>query len=129
MKACGMLLASQESNFIQLRRPVHPRRKRHKLLEMKISTRKRKGSKKVPVEKCQRKGPEKRALPRPEGNTKAPSTGEFLDKIQLFAVGLDLYGTIFFCNDHLLNVTGSRRNKVIGRNWFDTFALPSRRED
>ena len=124
-----MLLASYESNFIQLRRPIHPRRKRHKLSEMKISTRKRKGSNKVPVEKGQRKGPEKRALQRPKGNSKGPSTGEFLDKIQLFAVGLDLYGTIFFCNDHLLNIAGSRRNKVIGRNWFDTFALPSRKEE
>jgi purine-binding chemotaxis protein CheW len=44
-------------------------------------------------------------------------------------VGLDLYGTIFFCNDPLLNVAGSRKEEVIGRNWFDLFALPSRKEE
>ena len=103
--------------------------KRDNLLEMKILTVRKKGVNKSPVKKGLGKDKAKRTPPAAKGNTKDPSTGEFLDKIQLFAVGLDLYGTIFFCNDHLLNVTGSRREEVIGRNWFDLFALPSRREE
>jgi len=65
----------------------------------------------------------------PKENTEGPSAREFLDAIQLFAVVLDLYGTIFFCNDHFLNLAGSRREEIIGRDWFDLFALPSRREE
>ena len=96
---------------------------------MKILTVKKKGVNKAPVKKGRGKDKEKRTPPAAKGNPKDPSTGEFLDKIQLFAVGLDLYGAIFFCNDHLLDVAGSRREEVIGRNWFDLFALPSRREE
>jgi purine-binding chemotaxis protein CheW len=96
---------------------------------MKILTTKRKGTDKVPVKKSDGKGQGKKVPPRPKRNRKGPSSGEFLDKIRLFAVGLDLYGTIFFCNGHLLNVARSRRKEVIGRNWFDLFALPSRREE
>jgi purine-binding chemotaxis protein CheW len=96
---------------------------------MKPLTGKRKGVNKVRVEKGRGKGQEKRTVSCPQRNAKGPSTREFLDKIQLFAVGLDLYGTIFFCNDHLLKIAGARRKEVIGRNWFDIFALPSRREE
>jgi len=124
-----MFLASHESNFTRLRRPIHPRRKWPRFLEMKILTGKRKGTDKIPVKKGRGKGQEKRAPLCPKGSKKGPSTGEFLDKIQLIAFGLDLYGTIFFCNDHLLNVAGSRRKEVIGRNWFDLFALPPSREE
>jgi purine-binding chemotaxis protein CheW len=96
---------------------------------MKILTVKKKAVNKIPVKKGRGKDQKKRTFPVAKGNAKDPSTGEFLDKIQLVAVGLDLYGTIFFCNDHLLNVAGSRKEEVIGRNWFDLFALPSRREE
>jgi len=124
-----MLFASYKNTLFQFRLPAHPGGKRDNLLEMKILASKRKGANKIPVKRSRGRDREKRTLPPVKGDTKDPSTGEFLDKIQLFAVGLDLYGTISFCNDHLLKVAGARREKVIGRNWFDLFALPSGREE
>ena len=89
---------------------------------------KKKGDK-IPAKKSAVKAQEKRTLSASKGNGKDASTGDFLDKIQLFAIGLDLYGTIFFCNDHFLKVTGAKKEQVIGRDWFTIFSPPSRKEE
>lgn len=49
---------------------------------------------------------------------------EILENVQLISVGLDSEGKINFCNDFFLNLTGWKRNEILGRNWFETF-LPA----
>ncbi len=49
---------------------------------------------------------------------------EILENVRLVAVGLDIRANITFCNDFLLELTGMRRERVLGRNWFDVF-VPS----
>lgn len=46
---------------------------------------------------------------------------EMLENIELLAMTLDRNGTVTFCNDHLLKVTGWKREDVIGADWFATF--------
>jgi PAS domain S-box-containing protein len=46
----------------------------------------------------------------------------------LTAVQLNTEGTIVFCNDFLLRLTGWNRNEVIGGNWFAIFGAPNARE-
>ncbi|PJZ60091.1 hybrid sensor histidine kinase/response regulator [Leptospira adleri] len=51
-----------------------------------------------------------------------------LENINLISLGLDSEGNITFCNDYLLNLTGWKREELIGNNWFDYFLLPEERE-
>jgi two-component system sensor histidine kinase UhpB len=53
---------------------------------------------------------------------------EILEKIQLVSVIFDRNGVLMFCNDFLLNLTGLRREEVIGRNWFETFVPRDQRD-
>jgi PAS domain S-box-containing protein len=46
---------------------------------------------------------------------------EMLENVELIAMALDTTGTITFCNDFFLRITGWRREEVLGRNWFETF--------
>jgi len=50
---------------------------------------------------------------------------EVLENISLLAVTRGRDGRIEFANDHFLEVTGTRREDVYGRDWFDTF-VPER---
>ena len=52
---------------------------------------------------------------------------EILENIHLLAVSLDVQGTIVFCNDHFVNVTGWRREELVGWDWFDTCLPPDSR--
>ena len=49
---------------------------------------------------------------------------ETLENIHLISVGLDTEGTISFCNDFLLQLTGWSREEVLGRDWFEVFLPP-----
>ncbi|MBM9577576.1 PAS domain S-box protein [Leptospira sp. 201903070] len=51
-----------------------------------------------------------------------------LENINLIGLGLDSEGNITFCNDYLLNLTGWKREELIGNNWFDYFLLPEEKE-
>ncbi|MEW6386191.1 MAG: PAS domain S-box protein [Thermodesulfobacteriota bacterium] len=53
---------------------------------------------------------------------------EVLENIRLIAIMLNLQGDIIFVNDFLLELTGWRREKVLGRSWFDTFLPPEERQ-
>ncbi len=44
-----------------------------------------------------------------------------LANARLIAVQVDASGTILFCNDFLLNLTGYTRDELIGGNWFEIF--------
>jgi len=44
-----------------------------------------------------------------------------LEDIQLLAVMLDAHGRITFVNDFTCDLTGWRREELLGRNWFDIF--------
>lgn len=46
---------------------------------------------------------------------------QLFEDVQLVAVWLDKNGLITFCNDFLLNLTGWKRQEIIGQNWFDLF--------
>lgn len=46
---------------------------------------------------------------------------EVLENIHLLAVSLDTEGHITFCNDFFLNLTGWKREEVIGKDWFEVF--------
>ncbi len=45
---------------------------------------------------------------------------QVLENVDLLAVGLDKQGTIIFCNKTLAKLTGWKRQKLFGKNWFDT---------
>ena len=49
---------------------------------------------------------------------------ELLENIHLVALTLDRSGNVTFCNDFLLNLSGWRREEVLGINWFDHFIAP-----
>jgi PAS domain S-box-containing protein len=44
-----------------------------------------------------------------------------LTNLDMIAVMTDFEGTITFCNDYLLRLTGWDREEAIGQNWFDMF--------
>ncbi|MEO6994226.1 MAG: PAS domain S-box protein [Lacunisphaera sp.] len=46
---------------------------------------------------------------------------ETLENINLVAVTLDRNGRVTFCNNHLLQITGWRREEVLGADWFGKF--------
>ncbi len=48
-----------------------------------------------------------------------------LDNVKLVAVGLDQEGNIAYANSYLLELTGYTSNKVLKKNWFQTF-VPER---
>jgi len=47
---------------------------------------------------------------------------DLLETVQLAAVITDIHGTITFCNDHLIALSGYSREEVVGRRWLDVFA-------
>ncbi|HTA64028.1 MAG TPA: PAS domain S-box protein, partial [Xanthomonadaceae bacterium] len=51
-----------------------------------------------------------------------------LANVELASVMLDRQARITFCNDYLLQLTGWRREEVLGRNWFELF-IPSQYGD
>jgi len=53
---------------------------------------------------------------------------DFLEKINLIAVILDIDGKVIFCNDYLLNLTGYSSAEMIGADWFDLM-IPNDRPD
>jgi diguanylate cyclase (GGDEF)-like protein/PAS domain S-box-containing protein len=50
---------------------------------------------------------------------------DLLMNMDLASVMLDLEGRITFCNEHLLRLSGWRREEVLGADWFSTFIPPS----
>jgi PAS domain S-box-containing protein len=46
---------------------------------------------------------------------------ELLENVGLITMILDTKGLVVFCNDYLLNLTGWKREEIIGANWFDRF--------
>jgi diguanylate cyclase (GGDEF)-like protein/PAS domain S-box-containing protein len=54
---------------------------------------------------------------------------EMLDTVRLIAIMLDLDGRLTYCNDYFLEVTGCRRDEILGCSWFDRFALAEEREE
>jgi two-component system, cell cycle sensor histidine kinase and response regulator CckA len=51
-----------------------------------------------------------------------------LTNLEMIAVMVDTSGTISFCNDYLLRITGWEREEVIGQNWFEMFLPDHERE-
>jgi PAS domain S-box-containing protein len=49
---------------------------------------------------------------------------ELLETLQLAAVITDVDGTIRFCNDYLLALSGYAREELIGRSWLEMFVAP-----
>jgi PAS domain S-box-containing protein len=50
---------------------------------------------------------------------------DLLMNMDLASVMLDLEGRITFCNEHLLRLSGWRREEVLGADWFSTFIPPA----
>lgn len=53
---------------------------------------------------------------------------QMLEKIQIIALILDINGNIAFANDYLFELTGWKRDEVIGKNWFDQFIPENKRQ-
>lgn len=51
---------------------------------------------------------------------------EMLENVELFAIILDNDGTLTFCNDYFLKMTGWARDEVVGSPWFSRFPARSR---
>ncbi len=47
----------------------------------------------------------------------------FLEEAQLVAVIIDPKGSIAFCNDFFLTLSGYRREEILGQNWFEMFLV------
>jgi PAS domain S-box-containing protein len=54
---------------------------------------------------------------------------DMLGNLELVSMMLDRNAQITYCNDHLLRLTGWRREEVIGQNWFDLFLQPDLAEE
>lgn len=54
---------------------------------------------------------------------------EMLGNARLASVMLGPDGAISFCNDYLLQLTGWRWEELSGRDWFETFLPPDKREE
>ena len=52
-----------------------------------------------------------------------------LENVQLVAIILDCNGTISFCNDYLLSLTGWSREEILNQRWFDLFLPDSIRNE
>ena len=48
-----------------------------------------------------------------------------LETVQLAAVITEIDGTITFCNDHFIALSGYARDELIGRTWLEVFVTPS----
>lgn len=46
---------------------------------------------------------------------------EMLENVDLIAITLDRQGVVTFCNDFLLNLTGWKREEVLGKDWCSRF--------
>ena len=53
---------------------------------------------------------------------------ELLDNVDLVGVHVGRESRVDFINDFALHLTGWTRDEVLGRDWWDTFATPERRE-
>ncbi len=53
---------------------------------------------------------------------------DMLAHVQMMSLMLDPEGNITYCNDYLLQLTGWRREEVMGRNWFELFIPPETRD-
>lgn len=49
---------------------------------------------------------------------------DMLDNVELISLMLSSTGTITFCNDCLLQLTGWTRREVLGKHWFEMFVPP-----
>ncbi|HEX9078224.1 MAG TPA: ATP-binding protein [Desulfuromonadaceae bacterium] len=49
---------------------------------------------------------------------------ELMERVHMVALMLDSAGTVTFCNDFLLDLTGWSRDELMGKNWFDTCIPP-----
>jgi PAS domain S-box-containing protein len=50
---------------------------------------------------------------------------DMMKNVRLLSVMLDIKGTILFCNDYLLQLTGYVLEEIQGRNWFEVFVEES----
>jgi nitrogen fixation negative regulator NifL len=46
---------------------------------------------------------------------------EMLENLKLIAMTLDKQGRVTFCNDYLLELTGYKREEIVGAGWFEKF--------
>ena len=53
---------------------------------------------------------------------------DVLENVELIAMTLDREGRVTFCNDYLLDLTGWRRDEVLGHDWCLRFAPPGEAE-
>jgi PAS domain-containing protein len=53
---------------------------------------------------------------------------ELLETMHVAAIRLDRDGTLSFCNNYLLKLTGWKAEEIIGKNWFDRMVPPEERE-
>jgi two-component system cell cycle sensor histidine kinase/response regulator CckA len=53
---------------------------------------------------------------------------DLINGVELFGVNVGRDSRIDFINDYALRLTGWTRDEVIGKDWWDTFATPERRE-
>jgi len=54
---------------------------------------------------------------------------ELLESMHLLTVMLDSDGSIRYCNDYMLQLTGWRADEIAGKNWFDLMVPPEGREN
>jgi len=53
---------------------------------------------------------------------------QVLEHVDLLAIGMDTQGNINFCNEALAQLTGSSREEMLGKNWFESFVADEYRD-
>lgn len=54
---------------------------------------------------------------------------DLIDRVDLMAFCLDQQKCVTFCNEYLLNLTGYKREEVLGTNWFEKFCPDDVRDE
>ena len=54
---------------------------------------------------------------------------QLLESMHLLTIMLDGNGSITFCNDYMLHLTGWQAEEIAGKNWFDLMTPPEEREE
>jgi len=54
---------------------------------------------------------------------------DMLKNVELASMMLDPEGTITYCNDFLLRLTGWKRREIMGRNWIEVFVPPELKQE
>ena len=92
-------------------------------------SRRRNGSKNTSVTRILTRTHRKQKIVSQENESADISMKAALEKVEVAAAMMNLYGDILYCNEYLLTLAGRKAKDVMGKNWFEIFLPASRQEE